>query len=327
MYNITKKDKIMYQLSLSRRTSQASTAAEEKGPDTIGKLKLYKTIGELYIVYLQSQQFLLEKGNRVKMTQVKNRHDELENIFQDLTQLQEYENEPEKLLNLNFAYYGASSRNLIFKYVADEKERKNLQHYEFLKHVDSETKKITNGKSGEANYNQLFTEFMQDHINRIRAHYSETKNNSDHEDDDITMSNEDEDEDEDDIMTSNDNEPDWLKSLSSSFYNYYYVNNDSNPRDTNWYFIDYSLGKVGINPDDPITKKLSQNLNTKKFKNTYIAIGKALFDKDNDKVKSKVDNYLKNYTALCQKFQADYNEGLNNNEPDIVADDIHEDFF
>lgn len=261
---------------------------------TLGTIKLFQTIGELYIVYLQSKKFLLEETlleNSTIMNRVKSDHDKLENIFEDLTRLQEYQEDLWSLVDLSNAYYRASARNLIFKKVQESDRGSALERT--LLDVDYTTHQITDGK---ANYKQLLAESMQEQINRIQG--SDTGNNFAHYDKNVIDS-------------------DWLAELSSEL-------EKKDPQDDiNWRFIN-SLDSVGIEKQNNITLKLSRNLNI--LIPEYIAIGKALFDKDNGKVIAGVNNYLENYGKLHEKIKAAYERGLNdeNRDEGSINDSIND---
>lgn len=123
---------------------------------------------------------------------------------------------------------------------------------------------------------------MQDHINRIQD--LKTKVNSNHDKS---------------IINSN-----WLKELSEKLSE---IDSSASAKD----YFKNSLDLVGIDLKNTITQTLTKNLNI--LEPQYIAIGEALFKKDNDKVKNIVDNYLKNLT-LCQNkiVESTYNKDDNN---------------
>ena len=266
---------------------------DEKEQDKIMKT-LYQIIGELYIVYIQSKNCLLEDNLRSEnnlsglMNSLKNDHKKLKGIFDNLAVLQQYEDLPGDLLKLSYTYYRLSSTNLMFKYVEDPNEQAGLLNDNggYLNHVNSKTDKIINATNyGDANYNQILAESIEQHINRTKL---ENINNSCHNEIVMGFS--------------------WLKKLSSKLDNAV-DSNDSNSN-ISLKFIN-SLHSMGIDKHHTITKKLVNRLDNQQFKEIYIKIGKALFDKDNGKVIDGVNNYLENYRKLHEEIQAAYEKDLN----------------
>ena len=287
MYDIIKQDEIMFKPIFP--TSSSRDKEKQK--------KLFQTIGELYIVYIQSKKFLSEDTTLVKhfsiMEEVEKNHAKLKNIFQDLTKLRGYQYNPSDLFGLTKAYYRASSLKLILKNAEKSEWQLNYERYKNpLLRLNYKIEATTNENQKINHYNKLLEECIQDHIDRIQD--LET-NNSNH--------------DESIIMNS-----DWLPTLLSNLYH-------EHPKDTNSYFID-SLNSVGIDKLNNITQTLWKNLDTAEFKTQYIAIGEALFKKDNDAVKNMVESYLKNLKLLCQKkIESDYKKDIESDyKKDIESD-------
>ncbi len=267
-------------------------AEDEKEQDKIMKT-LYQIIGELYIVYIQSKNLLSEKNLVIENGDLKSDYEQLEYIFNNLALLQQCQDYPGALLRLSNTYYRLSSTNLMFKYVEDHNERVGLLKDEggYLNHVNSKTDKITNATNrGDANYNQILAESIEQHINRTKL---ENINNSCHHE--IIM------------------EFPWLKQLASKLDNAV----DSNASDSNISskFIN-SLHSMGIAKYHDITQGLVKKLDNQQFKEIYINIGQALFKKDNGKVIAGVNNYLENYGKLHEEIKAAYEKGLNDENRD-----------
>lgn len=312
MYNIIKQDKIML------NDSDTSYQNLEH------KKLLFKTIGELYIVYIQSKKFLSEDTTLLKLLDTtllknnsimeesfknihkyfKNSHEMLEEIFEDLTRLDTYicEDEIGGFLDLTQAYYRVSTLDLILKYVKDDK----WKQYEDLILEDEENgglkrvvQTIINDEGG--NYNSLLADCMQHQIDRIQN----LETTDDYKDYKIIITS----ESQEIHLTS--------ESLLSSYLEENYLDYHHS-ENTNSYFID-ALESLGINKENAITQTLSRNLDNEKFKEIYIAIGEALFNKDNNKVKDMVDNYLENYRAVWQVIQKNYEEKKPNNTPIYIV--------
>ncbi len=250
---------------------------------TLGTTKLFQTIGELYIVYLQSKKFLSEETlltNHHIMNRVKRDHDKLENIFEDLTRLQEYH--PADLLRLGNSYYSALCLDITLKNTKNvtsencqenERYKKTFSIFNdtpMLEHVNYKTEKIINNK---INYKKFLNECMKNNINHIKD--SDTENNSTH-----------------DIIYY-----DWI-ALSSALEDEF--------RDSllALSFKD-ALSSLGLDVSSDITRELGSKLCNQDLKKTCIHIGKGLFHKN--KPTDMLSGYVSDLQSLQNDIELDYN--------------------
>lgn len=282
--------------------------------------KLFQTIGELYIVYIQSKKFLSEETLWTKVP-TKRMHDELENIFKDLTHLQQYQNDPSKLLRLCNVYHIASSLDLVLKNtenVTNENWKDFYKHYRnmwtLVKPVHYKTNKIIND---QVNYKHFLHECIKNEINRMKN--LDTKINNSGHDKSIIHS-------------------DWLKELSEELddLEQFYGN----------FILTQSFQNSLVHFGFDLSSKyyLSQELNklyNPYLQKTYIQIGKALFHKNKLTDEEMVNDYLYVLQLLQNKSKSDYNSEPSFDEyshehkittiaADIdedIAPDIHENFI